>query len=63
MLFREITAVYSENHTKHINTLCRPNEKLLDVEAGDTYNYHCVGPSQDLSSYVTKQSGRYSRSS
>jgi hypothetical protein len=63
MLFREVTAVYSENHTKHINTLCRSNEKLLDVEAGDTYDYHCVGLSQNLSCYVTKKIGRYSRSS
>jgi hypothetical protein len=28
MLFREITAVCSENHTKHINTLYGQNEEL-----------------------------------
>jgi hypothetical protein len=32
----EIIAVYSENHTKHINT----NEELLIVETGGKYNYH-----------------------
>jgi hypothetical protein len=29
MLFRETVAVYSENHTKHINTLCGQNAGLL----------------------------------
>jgi hypothetical protein len=31
MLFREIIAVYSENHTKAINTLCGQIQ-LLNVE-------------------------------
>jgi hypothetical protein len=35
ILFREMIAVYSENHTKHINT----NEVLMIVEAGGTYIY------------------------
>jgi hypothetical protein len=35
MLFKEIIAVYSENHTKPINT-----KQLLIVEAGGTYIYH-----------------------
>jgi hypothetical protein len=38
MLFKEITAVYSDNHTKHINTLCAQNAELLIVKAGDTYS-------------------------
>ena len=29
MLYREIIAVYSEIHTKHINTLCRQNVEYL----------------------------------
>jgi hypothetical protein len=33
-LFKE--AVYSENHTKHINTKCR----LVDCKAGGAYIYH-----------------------
>jgi hypothetical protein len=36
-LFKEIIAVYSENHTKHINTLCGQNTELLNVEVGGTY--------------------------
>jgi hypothetical protein len=34
-LFKEIIAVYSENHMKHIQ-----NEELLIVKAGGTYSYH-----------------------
>jgi hypothetical protein len=32
MLYREIIAVSSEIHTKHINTLSGQNVELLDVE-------------------------------
>jgi len=32
MLYREIIAVCSEIHTKHINTLCGQNEELLKVK-------------------------------
>jgi hypothetical protein len=38
----EIIAVYSENHTKHINTLCGQNAELLIVEACGAYSYHLV---------------------
>ena len=34
MLYREIIAVCSEIHTKHINTLCGQNVELLNVEPG-----------------------------
>ena len=34
MLYREIIAVCSEIHTKHINTLCVQNLELLNVELG-----------------------------
>jgi hypothetical protein len=38
MLYREIIAVCSEIHTKHINTLCGQNAELLSVTAtGGTY--------------------------
>jgi hypothetical protein len=30
MLFREIIAVYSENHTEHINTLCGQNAVYIN---------------------------------
>ena len=32
MLYREIIAVCSQNHTKHINTLCGQNVELLKVK-------------------------------
>ena len=32
MLYKEINAVCSENHTKPINTLCGQNEELLNVK-------------------------------
>jgi len=38
MLYREIIAVCSEIHTKHINTLCGQNGELLNVKPGGTYS-------------------------
>jgi len=38
MLYREIIAVFSEIHTKHINTLCEQNVEYMDVERGGTYS-------------------------
>jgi len=32
MLYREIIAVCSQIHTKHINTLCGQNAELLNVK-------------------------------
>ena len=32
MLYREIIAVCSEIHTKHINTVCKQNVELLNVK-------------------------------
>ena len=32
MLYREIMAVCSEIHTKHINTLCGQNVELLNIK-------------------------------
>ena len=40
MLYREIIAVCSQIHTKHINTLCGQNVELLNVGAGGTYSDH-----------------------
>ena len=37
MLYREIIAVCSQIHTKHINTLCGQNVELLNVKRGGTY--------------------------
>ena len=36
MEYREIIAVSSEIHTKHINTLCGQNTEILNVKAGGT---------------------------
>jgi hypothetical protein len=40
MLYREIIAVRSQIHTKHINTLCRQNVEFVNVKVGGTYNDH-----------------------
>jgi len=40
MLYREIIAVCSQIHTKHINTLCGQNVKLLNVKPGGTNSDH-----------------------
>jgi len=32
MLYREIMAVFSQIHTKHINTVCGLNVELLNVK-------------------------------
>jgi hypothetical protein len=39
-LFKEIIAVYTENHMKHMDTLCEQIVELLKVKAGGTYSYH-----------------------
>ena len=36
MLYREIIAVCSKIHTKHINALCGQNLELLNTKPGDT---------------------------
>ena len=40
MLYREIIAVCSQIHTKHINTLCGQTVDLLNVTPGGTYSNH-----------------------
>jgi hypothetical protein len=40
MLFGEIIAVYSENHTKRIYTFCGQNAELFNIKAGGIYSYH-----------------------
>ena len=42
MLYREIIAVCSQIHTKHINTLCGQNVEIVDVISGGTYSDHCA---------------------
>jgi hypothetical protein len=43
MLYREIIAVCSQIHTKHINTLCGQNIELLNVKPGGIYSNHKRG--------------------
>jgi hypothetical protein len=40
MMYREIIAVCSEIHTKHINTLCGQNVEFVNVKPGITYSNH-----------------------
>jgi hypothetical protein len=40
MLYREIIAVWSQIHTKHINALCGQNVELLNVNRSGTYSDH-----------------------
>jgi hypothetical protein len=40
MLFGETVAVYCENHTKHITTLCGQNAAFNYVPASGTYRNH-----------------------
>jgi len=40
MLYREIMAICSQIHTKHVNKLCGQNVQLLNVKLGGTYSNH-----------------------
>jgi hypothetical protein len=40
LLFRETVAVYCENHTEHINTLCGQNAEFCYVKADGKYGDH-----------------------
>jgi hypothetical protein len=42
MLFREVDAVYCENHAKHKITLCWQGAEFPNAEAGGMYNNHCL---------------------
>jgi hypothetical protein len=39
MLFREIITVYSENHMKSVQSLCRQNAVLQNIKAGSIEAY------------------------
>ena len=39
MLYREIIAVCSQMHTKHVNTLCGQNVELLNVNLSKPKTY------------------------
>jgi len=40
MLYSEIIAVFSQIHTKHINTLCGQNIELLNVTVNGIFSDH-----------------------
>jgi hypothetical protein len=40
MLLGETVAVYCENDTEHVNTLCGQNAEFWYVKAGGTYSNH-----------------------
>jgi hypothetical protein len=42
MLLRKIIVIYSDNHKKGINTLCRQNVEIRNVKASGIHNYHCI---------------------
>ena len=46
MLYREIIAVCSQIHTKHINTLCGQNVEFLKIKTVATYSKQQVFNSQ-----------------
>jgi hypothetical protein len=40
MLYREIIAVCSEIHTKHINTVCGQNVEFDNAKPGGAHSHH-----------------------
>jgi len=58
MLYREIMAVCSQIHTKHINTLRGQNEELLNVKLSGTCSDHWTLEGQ-ISVIKTSQSMLY----
>jgi hypothetical protein len=55
MLYREIIAVCSEIHTKHINTLCGQNVEFVNVKPGGLYrNIQSVPRSKHTPSRLQK---------
>jgi len=45
MLYREIIAVCSQIHTKHVSTLCGQNVESLNVQSSSTYTNHWANTS------------------
>jgi hypothetical protein len=52
MLYREIIAVCSEIHKKHINTLCGQNVEFVNLEPGGTYSDHLAWSERQVSMSV-----------
>jgi hypothetical protein len=58
MFFNKIIAVYSEDHTKPINTLSGQNAELLMVKGGDTYSYHWILKGYTNYNFLRSHKGR-----
>ena len=48
MLYREIIAVCSQIHTKHVNTVCGQNVELLNVKRGGRHSWHGLPSTRHL---------------
>jgi hypothetical protein len=54
MLYREIIAVCTEIHTKHINTLCGQKVEFVNVKPGGTYSNNRAVNGQSISFFLHK---------
>ena len=54
MLYKEIIAVCSQIHTKHINTLCGQNADFVKVKPGGTSSNNRALTDQYVSIYLLK---------
>jgi hypothetical protein len=62
MLYREIIAVCSEIHTKHVNTLCGQNIEFVNVKPGSAYSNYCNWRSSSYRTVNTLRLGYKNRS-
>jgi len=54
MLYREIIAVCSQIHTKHMNTLCGQNVGFVKVKPSGSYSNHRALKDQYMSIHLLK---------
>ena len=58
MPYKEIIAVCSEIHTKHVNALCRQNVEYLNVKSSGSYSdqsFKELNETNDIVIYTTEQ--------
>jgi hypothetical protein len=58
MLNREIIAVYSKNHRKHINALCGQNVEIFNAKYGGTYSDQ-IGSKEIMTRYLTRRTPHF----
>jgi len=56
MLCRQITAVYSEIHTKHMNAMCGQNVEFFKFKPGGTYGLYRVIYKESIYIYSVRTS-------